>query len=229
MRFRFLSPTVLLLMSIGCQNRQKSPVDDLNSIKKNFISSIFSSEVEEGPFAMQYSLETIFFSKDFISLFGTLDVCDCLPHGRHRYEGKSYIKTRGWFKEISLDDLFGSPCQKEFLRVFCEKELRKNSTSYFEGKTPMKTKVDVGDLQTFVVDDHFLIIVFQPYVVGGGEDGPFFVKIPFEELEGHWDSNNTVLPLLHEIIASKNFVISEKYFYDSWRKDDSNYSNQSDT
>ena len=46
---------------------------------------------------MQYFLETIFFSKDFISLFGTLDVCDCLPHGRHRYEGKSYIKIGGQF------------------------------------------------------------------------------------------------------------------------------------
>ena len=73
MRFHFLSLAVLSLMSIGCQNREKGSVDDLNSIKKNFINSIFSSEVEEGPFAMQYSLETIFFSKDFISLFGTID------------------------------------------------------------------------------------------------------------------------------------------------------------
>lgn len=217
MRFHFLSLPLfsLMLMSIGCQNQQKGPVDDLNSIKKSFIHSIFSSEVEEGPFAMQYSLETIFFSKDFISLFGTLDVCDCLPHGRHRYEGKSYIKTSGQFKEISIGDLFVSPSQKEFLRAYCENELRKNPISYFEGKHPLKTRVGVEDLQTFVIDDHFLIIVFQPYVVGGGEDGPFFVKIPFEKLNGHWDSNDTVLPLLRKIITSKNFVLPEKCFYGS--------------
>ena len=210
-----------MLMSTGCQNRQDGLVDDLNSTKKNFICSIFSSEVEEGPFAMQYSLETIFFSKDFISLFGTLDVCDCLPHGRHHYEGRSYIKTGGQFKEISIDDLFVSPSQKEFLRMYCENELRKNPISYFEKNNPLKTRVDIEVLCTFVIDDRFLIIIFQPYVVGSGEDGPFFVKIPFERLSGHWDSNNTLLPLFRKIIASKNFVLSEKSFYRSQEGEES--------
>ena len=215
MRFSFLSLAVLSLMPIGCQNRHKESVDDLNSTKNNFINSIFSSEVDEGPFAMHYSFETIFFSKDFISLFGTLDVCDCLPHGRHRYEGKSYVKTGGQFKEISLGDLFTSPDQKEFLRAYCENELKKNPISYFKGRNPLETRLDVDDLHTFVIDDQFLFIVFQSYVVGGGEDGPFFVKIPFERLRGHWDSKNIVIPLLHEIIASKNFVVPEKSFYGS--------------
>ena len=213
MRFHFLSTVVISLMSVGCQNQQSNSVDDLNSIKRNFINSIFSSEVDEGPFSMHYSLETVFFSKNFISLFGTVDVCDCLPHGKHRYEGKSYMKTNGQFKEIFINDLFASPDQKEFLRAYCEIELRKNPISYFEESNPLKTKLDAEDLHSFVIDDHFLIIVFQSYVVGGGEDGPFFVKIPFEKLRGHWDSNNIAFPLLHEIIASKNFVVSDKSFY----------------
>lgn len=213
MRFHFLLLVIVSFMFVGCQNRQKRYEDDLNSRKQDFLSSIFSSEVDEGPFFLHYNLETIFFSKNFISLFAAIDVYECLPHGRHRYEGRSYVKTNGQFKEIALDDLFVSLDQKEFLRSYCETELRKNPISYFEGNNPLKKRLDVEDLHSFVIDDQFLVIIFQSYVVGGGEDGPFFVKIPFEELNGHWDSNNIILPLLKEIIASKNFVLSNECFY----------------
>jgi hypothetical protein len=205
---------VASLFLFGC-NGKKNCFEDLNSVKNDFIKTIFSSEAVEGPFFMNYQIETIFFSKNFISLFGTIDVYDGLPHGRHRYEGKTFLKTNGKFKEIFLRDLFVSPDQQEFLRAYCEKALKKNSISYFNGRTPLKQKLDLKDISTFVIDDHFLVLVFQPYVVGGGEDGPFFVKIPFEDLKGHWDSKNVLFPLLSEIIASHDFVLSEETFYRS--------------
>jgi hypothetical protein len=214
MRFRSLYIIALSLMLFGCHSYQKTLGErDLNSDKANFLNAIFSSDVEEGPFALHYSLETVFFSKKLVSLFGQLDVYECLPHGKHRYEGKTFILDQRHQKEISLEELFALPSQKEFLRSYCEEALKNDPISYFSGNKPLKIKLEAEELQTFVIDHQSLIIIFQPYVVGGGEDGPFFVKIPFEKLSGHWDSNNIMLPLLSQVIASKDFVIAKGMFY----------------
>ena len=211
MRLWFLI-AVLALLS-GCDRKSsKTSLDDLNTIKKEFLNSIFSSAVEEGPFHLQYTLKTVLFSKSLISLLGVTNVYDCVPHGWRHYEGKTYVKIGEQFREIILDDLFIFPDQKEFLRSYCEQELKKNPISYFEGNPSFKTRLELEDVRTFVIDDHFLIILFQSYVAGSGEDGPFFVKIPFSRLQGHWDPNNVVLPLLHGLIESKEYIASEDCF-----------------
>jgi hypothetical protein len=214
---------ISLIVGVGfvaCNNQKNDLIEDqLDSVKKEFVKTIFSSGVEEGPFAMSYQLETIFFSKDVISLFGVLNVHDCMPHGRRHYEGKTYVREGDRFKEVSLDDLFPFNCQKEFLKKYCERICRNNSIGYFEGNNPLKASLDVKDIQTFVIDERSLIIIFQSYVVGGGEDGPFFVKIPFKYLEGYWDPGNIMLPVLHEIIASKQFVSSSDEIFGVSRED----------
>ena len=216
MKTLLLSQMALFLLFIGCTGKENTyDKNDLNSVKNDFIKTIFCSEVEEGPFFMDYQITTIFFSKEFISLFAMTDVCDCLPHARHYYEGRSFVKTNGRYKEIFLNDLFVSYDQKAFLRSYCEDALKKNKIGYFFGSSPLKQKLELEDLGTFVIDDHFLVIVFQPYVVGGGEDGPFFVKVPFEDLEGRWDSTHVLFPLLSEIVASSRLVMPETSFYRS--------------
>jgi hypothetical protein len=212
MRFPFLCLMAVSLLFVGCRQPRAAREQTLSKAKESFLNALISSHVEEGPFAMSYSIETVFFSKNFISLYGQLDVRDCLPHSWHRYEGKTFLTVNGRIRKISLDELFTQPSQKEFLRSCCEEALKKDPNSYFFGIQPLKTRLEVDELQTFVIDHQSLIVLFQPYVVGGGVEKPFFVKIPFEKLTGHWDSNNIVLPLLSQVIASKDFVIANGMF-----------------
>ena len=175
MRYLFLIAAVLLLN--GCQNND-GQLDHLNALKKEFLSAIFESEVEDGPFHFNYQIRTVFFSKEIVSLFGEFHEYINLPHGRSCYEGKTFCKMNGQFNEIAIEDLFVSPQQKEFIRSFCEQDLKKQGISYFSGNDPLRTKLEQEDIRTFVVDDKSLIVIFQPYVVGGWADGPFLVKIP---------------------------------------------------
>lgn len=69
-----------------------------------------------------------------------------------------------------------------------------------------------------MVDDKYLIVIFQPYIVGSGADDPFIVKIPFTELIGKWQTEN---PLERQLPINKNFI-------SSWEKDNWIYDVQDD-
>jgi hypothetical protein len=199
----FLFAVIALLQA--CQNGHES-LDELTARKKEFLHAIFDSEVEDGPFHFGYSQRTVFFSKDIISLFGELHQHTQLPHGRTRYEGKTFCKVNGQFKEIPLNELFATNEQKEFLRSYCEQNLKKQGMTYFSGDEPVRTRLGQEDISTFVIDDHFLIVIFQPYVAGGWADGPFFVKIPYEHLKDKWNATNKLCSVLSQVLASKSFI-----------------------
>jgi hypothetical protein len=198
-----------IMLFIGCQNQDKTfKVDDLNNIKKNFLSSILESCVEESPFQMSYSLRTIFFSPDLVSLFGVVFVYDHLPHGWWKYEGKTFCRIQGKAKEIKLWELFHSMDQREFLRKYCEDVLKNDSISYFSGDDPLRTRLEYDDIRQFVIDDTSLIVVFQPYTVSGTGDGPMHIKVPYSLLKAHWNSSHPLPQLLEKILASKSYTAS---------------------
>lgn len=205
---KFLYIFILLFFCTSCKN--KKSFDDLTFLKKDFIDSIIKENVDESPFFMDYHLKTVFFSKELISLFGELTVYDHLPHGWHRYEGKTYIKIAGKFYEILLNDLFTTPKQKESLRSYCEKNLKikTDKITYFSDEEPLLTKLDFDLINTFVIDEHFLIIIFQRYSVGGLYDTPFVVKIPYEDLKNMWNPNNSLVKIWPKIIHEKEFTSS---------------------
>lgn len=207
--FKYLVLLLSALLISGCERKEKNvTIDDLNSIKKSFLLSILESGVEESPFQMNYTLRTVFFSPDIISLFGEINVYDHLPHGWWRYEGKTLCKIRGRLKEIKLWDLFPMMHQREFIREYCEKALKTDSISYFNGENPLRTKLEYEDIRTFVIDDKFLIIFFQPYTVGGLGDGPFHVKIPYEHLRDHWNYAHPFTKCLDKALSSKSYTAS---------------------
>lgn len=183
---------LFLTVLAGCSNDNPDPT----ATKTDFINTIFDSGIDEGPFAMHYSLRTVLFSREIISLFGHTDVYTHLPHSWGRYEGKTYCKINGKFKEISLNDIFTTSDQKEFLRSYCENNLKQRSYWYFADDYPLRLHLDVNDINTFVVDDKSLIIIFSPYCVGNYVDGPHYIQIPYEELKGHWNPKNPLTALL---------------------------------
>jgi Protein of unknown function (DUF3298) len=197
----------LLFILTACSSDSNKGFDNLEEIKKDFIATILTeSTLDEGPFQMNYHLRGILFSDNVVSLMGDIFVYDHLPHGWIRYEGKTYVKTKDSFKEISLNDLFPKPNQKEFLRSFCENFLKCNGDcNYFQPPDPLRDHLDQRLIKVFVVDHESLILVFQPYAVGGFADGPFTVKIPFTELIGKWEAGN---PLEKQLPITKNFLSS---------------------
>ena len=207
--FKYLVLLLSALLTIGCERQKKNAtIDDLDSIKKNFLLSILESGVEESPFHMNYVLRTVFFSPDVVSLFGEVHVYEHLPHGRSLYEGKTLCRVQGKLKEIKLEDLFSTLEQKEFLRKYCEDFLKIDSVSYFSGKNPLRTQLEYENIHTFVIDDKYFIIVFQPYTVGGLGDGPLHIKVPYELLRGHWNDDHPFPKLLHKTLSSKLYTAS---------------------
>lgn len=200
----------LLLTFTACSFENDRGLKNIDEIKKDFINTILSeSSLDEGPFQMDYHLRTILFSDNVVSLIGDIFVFAHLPHGWISYEGKTYVKTNGTFKEITINDLFPQPSQKEFLRSYCENFFKSNSdVSYFQGPHPTLDHLDLEMIKVFVVDHDSLILIFQPYAVGGFADGPFTVKIPFTELIGKWQAGN---PLDKQLPINK--------YLSSWDKD----------
>lgn len=197
----------LLFIFTTCSSDSNKRLDNIEEIKKDFIATILTESVlDEGPFQMNYHLRAILFSDNVVSLMGDIFVFAHLPHGWTRYEGKTYVKTNGSFKEIALNDLFPQPSQKEFLRSYCENFFKHHGDcSYFRGSDPLCNHLDHELIKTFVVDHESLILVFQPYSVGGLGDVPFTVKIPFTELIGKWQAAN---PLEKHLPITKNFLSS---------------------
>lgn len=208
--------TLLFLFFTACSSDSNNGLNSIEEIKKDFIATILNEScLDEGPFQMNYHLRAILFSDYVVSLIGEVFVYDHLPHGWIRYEGKTYVKTNGSFMEISLNDLFPQPSQKEFLRSYCENFLKKdNNCNYFQDLNPLCDRLDQKLIKTFVVDHESLILVFQPYTVGGCADGPFIVKIPFTELIGKWQSGNL---LEKHLPITKNFLSS--WDRDNWISD----------
>ncbi|HSX11992.1 MAG TPA: RsiV family protein [Rhabdochlamydiaceae bacterium] len=186
--------------------------NNLSLTKQDFIEKLFEGHPNEGPFQMRYSLRTVLFSKEVISLFGETDLYSGLPHGSGFYEGKTYCKINGKYQEITLNDFFTTSDQKEFLRQYCEKTLKTQPSSYFSGNAPLRTDLKISDINTFVIDGSCLIIIFQPYAVSNYVDGPFVVRIPFDDLKRYWNLKNPLALLL----PLRNFI-------SSWEKENTNY------
>lgn len=206
----------LLLIFTACSSDTNRGFNNIEEIKKDFIATILTeSYLDEGPFQMSYHLKTILVSDHVMSFMGEVFVYDHLPHGWIRYEGKTYVKTNGPYKEITLNDLFPLPSQKEFLRSYCENFLKHDDNcNYFQGPDPLRDHLDQELIKQFVVDHESLIIIFQPYGVGGFADGPFTVKIPFTELIGKWQTGNL---LEKHLPTTKNFLSSwdeKNWIYD---------------
>ena len=198
---------LLLLTLVGCGNDNHDP----STTKTNFINTIFDSEIDDSPFSIELFFKNcvVFEKKSF--LFGHTDVYTHLPHSWGRYEGKTYCKINGKFKEISLNDIFTTPEQKEFLRSYCENDLKQRSYWYFGGDEPILTQLDADAVHTFVVDEKSLIIVFSPYSVGNYVDGPHTIQIPYEELKDHWNPKNPIALLLPLTDFTSSWDIEDFY------------------
>jgi len=185
----------LLFALASCTKPDNDPLKNLNACKQEFIKEILKHSSNESPFHMSYSLTTVLFSNNAISLFGQISFYDQLPHEQKRYEGLTFYKTQGKFVSLSLQELFSTFTEKEWLRNYCEKFLKTDAiaSSYFSGKTPLLTSLDYNLIHTFILEPEALCIIFQPYTVAGMTDSPPIIKISYEKLKTHWNPSNPLV------------------------------------
>jgi hypothetical protein len=186
---------LLLFALTSCTKPDNDPLKNLNACKQEFINEILKQSSNESPFHMSYSLTTTLFSDNVISLFGQISIYDHLPHERKRYEGLTFFKTQGKLVSISLQELFSTSIEKEWLRNYCEQFLKTDAiaSSYFSGKTPLLTCLDYNLIHAFILEPEALCVIFQPYTVAGMTDSPPVIKIPYEKLKVHWNPSNPLV------------------------------------
>lgn len=191
----FFFSLLLLFVFACCATPDNDPLKNLNACKQEFIKEILKQSSNECPFHMSYSLKTVFFSENVISLFGQISVYDHIPHERRRYEGLTFYKDKGKFVPLSLQDLFSTSTEKEWLRNYCELYLKTDamSSSYFSGKTPLLTSLDYNLIHTFIIEPEALYIIFQPYTVAGMTDTPPTIKISYDKLKAYWNPSNPLV------------------------------------
>lgn len=186
--YKIVTPLLLLF---SCSSPPTPPSDDLTHARYSFLTRIATRCIDEGPFRFNYTFRTVLLSSSLISLFGELSAHDGLPHGWGCYEGKTFLVKGNALKEICFDDLFATDAQQQHLKSICE--------AYFN------ITLTLHDIRTFVIDHQNVIIIFQPYIIGGLGDSPYFVKIPFTQLLGEWQTGN---PIEKNLPITKNFVSS---------------------
>jgi hypothetical protein len=197
-----------IFMLSGCNDQGAVLLDDLSGLKKRFIAEVLEGAVDECPFDMSYNLRTVFYSKELISLFGGFHKYTHLPHGSAKYEGRTFYKKNGKFIQLVLNDLITNRQGWEFIRKYCENVFKNDPCTYFSGDEPLRTKLELQELNTFTLDEQAIILVFQPYTVAGGMDGPPIVRISWNDLLGFIEQTHPLRAILSEILSSKCFVSS---------------------
>lgn len=215
----------VLLLS-GCLDQNTAILDDLSVLKKEFIAEVLQGSVEECPFSLSYHLRTVFYSKQVVSLFGEFHEYTHLPHGWTKYEGRTFYKINGQFSQLVLNDLISTKEGWECIRNYCERALKNDPCTYFSGKEPLRTALELEDFNTFTLDDQALILVFQPYTVAGGTDGPPFVRISWDEFREIITPSHPMHLILNETIRSKEFISS--WDENSFERSLKEYSSQAD-
>lgn len=199
---------IVILTLSGCGDKNTALLDDLSSLKKEFVTEVLEGWVDECPFNLSYKLRTTFYSKELISLFGEFHQYTHLPHGWTKYEGRSFYKKNGKFVPLILSDLIVDKTGWEFIRNYCESFLKNDPCTYFSGEKPLRTVLELQDLNTFIIDDQALIFVFQPYTVAGGTDAPPIVRIHWNDLWKIITPSNPLRTIVSKVVSSKCFVSS---------------------
>lgn len=181
---------LLCLIFSACSSPSNQKSDTMEDLKRDFMSNLITIGhlPDEGPFKMTYEVESVLVSDHVVSLLGT--AFNDNPHGWMRTEGKTYVKSAGSFKELTLDDLFPQVSQNEFLRSYCKKFCEQSlDPSYLETDPPI-AHLEIEDINVFFVDQDSLVLIFHLKGYHETVDSVFKVKIPFAELTGKWEQNN---------------------------------------
>lgn len=139
---------------------------------------------------LDYHLFPVYSLPNLISIYGAEFQARACPHGWTRHEGNNFWRNDNSIIEIHLEDLFikdSGWC--DFLLHYCDNDFKSSGYGYYGQDCGYVPELEPDDLETFLITDQGLMIVFRSYRVGGWADGPDVITIQYDKLKGFIDSN----------------------------------------
>jgi hypothetical protein len=139
---------------------------------------------------LDYHLFPAYLLPNLISIYGSESQSRACPHGWTHHEGKNFWKKDNSIIEIQLKDLFikeSGWCN--FLLHYCDHYFKSSGYGYYGQDCGFTPELEPEDLETFLITDHGLMIVFRSYKVGGWADGPDVIAIRYDKLKEFIDPN----------------------------------------
>lgn len=159
---------------------------DMLSAQNKFVAEaqeFFLTQSSAAGWQQSYNYRIEYYSADLVSLSGEVFSYTGGAHGNTYFASKNYWIKDGKVVQLKLSDLFLPDSNFiNSLSELCINDLKKQKAGWVTGGEVRRFKEE--DLGIFVLSPAGLVFAFAPYVVGSYAEGPYFVNIPFTELEG---------------------------------------------
>ncbi len=142
----------------------------------------FSTGTSVSGWQQSYSYTIDYYSQDLISLSGEVFSYTGGAHGNTYFVSLNYWIREGKAVKLGLADLFmPNSGYVKVLSNYCVNDLRKKGAAWIvNGEI---TAFQEKDLSVFALSPDGITFAFAPYAVGSYAEGPYFVVIPYSELE----------------------------------------------
>jgi hypothetical protein len=102
-------------------------------------------------------------------------------HGTMQYITKTFWNQGETIHELTLNDLF-LPGYREWLFQYCESYFKLNRCGYYSYEDYSWVGFNPENIDSFLLTEKGLLLIFQNYVIGGFDDYPVTLLIPYAEL-----------------------------------------------
>lgn len=168
---------------------------DMLSTQNKFVAEgqkFFMTQSSAAGWQQSYNYRIEYYSADLVSLSGEVFSYAGGAHGNTYFTSKNYWIKDGKAVQLKLSDLF-LPNSKfiDTLSGLCINDLKKQKAGWVIGGELRRFKEE--ELGVFAISPAGLVFAFAPYSVGSYAEGPYFVNVPFNELEGLIDPRGPLM------------------------------------
>ena len=140
---------------------------------------LWEGEADERLF--HYELNLVYSTPFLMSFYGSNYQYCGGAHGSVRYITKNFWRQGETIRELTLNDLF-LPGYREWLFQYCEDYFKSNRCGYYSYDDYSWVGFSPEDLDSFILTEKGLLLIFQNYVISGYDDYPVTLLIPYVEL-----------------------------------------------
>jgi hypothetical protein len=130
---------------------------------------------------LRYDLSLVHSAPDLMSFYGSKYQYTGGVHGSVQYITKTFSQRDDTIHELSLGNLF-LPGYREWLFQYCEDHFKSNRCGYYDDDDHSWIGFNPEHLDTFLLTEKGLLLIFQNYVVSGYDDYPMTLLIPYTKL-----------------------------------------------
>lgn len=179
---------------------------DMLSSQNKFVGEaqeFFLTQSSAAGWQQSYNYRIEYYSAELVSLSGEVFSYTGGAHGNTYFASRNYWIKDGKAVQLKLSDLF-LPNSKfmDTLSGLCINRLKKQKAGWVIGGEVRGFKEE--ELGVFALSPAGLVFAFAPYAVGSYAEGPYFVNIPFSELEGLIDPRGPLKQFVRQTQSEKD-------------------------